>query len=249
MKKLFYGLMICALAFIATSCGFKSEEKPLHGSLVTFTAPDDGSDGILLGVREKTPNPDDSRVIVTPARYASITADDNVIICRVSDLKVEAYKHDGDPIGNGEFETFTRMPREEVVYMGTNYKTSTWYFPAQDETCAVKSSYQGLKLLFLRLDTGVWEVRSYDGKTLWTTPGMAEGRKYWLIKDTKAPGEEFYFAVTGGKTPACTLYDCNGKELKKLNASHWRLTQKKLKAQKELDAETVYAEIDGIRKF
>ena len=45
MKKLFYGLMICALAFIATSCGFKSEEKPLHGSLVTFTAPDDGSDG------------------------------------------------------------------------------------------------------------------------------------------------------------------------------------------------------------
>lgn len=90
MKKLFYGLMICALAFIATSCGFKSEEKPLHGSLVTFTAPDDGSDGILLGVREKAPNPDDSRVIVTPARYTSITADDNVIICRVSDLKVEA---------------------------------------------------------------------------------------------------------------------------------------------------------------
>jgi len=45
------------------------------------------------------------------------------------------------------------------------------------------------------------------------------------------------------------LYDCNGKELKKLNASRWRLTQKKLKAQKELDAETVYAEIDGIRKF
>lgn len=43
--------------------GFKSEEKPLHGSLVTFTAPDDGSDGILLGVREKAPNPDDSRVI------------------------------------------------------------------------------------------------------------------------------------------------------------------------------------------
>ena len=73
MKKLFYGLMICALAFIATSCGFKSEEKPLHGSLVTFTAPDDGSDGILLGVREKAPNPDDSRVIVTPARYTSIT--------------------------------------------------------------------------------------------------------------------------------------------------------------------------------
>ena len=109
--------MICALAFIATSCGFKSEEQPLHGSLVTFTAPDDGSDGILLGVREKAPNPDDSRVIVTPARYTSITADDNVIICRVSDLKVEAYKHDGDPIGNGEFETFTLMPREEVVYM------------------------------------------------------------------------------------------------------------------------------------
>ena len=51
MKKLFYGLMICALAFIATSCGFKSEEKPLHGSLVTFTAPDDGSDGILLGAQ------------------------------------------------------------------------------------------------------------------------------------------------------------------------------------------------------
>ena len=76
MKKLFYGLMICALAFIATSCGFKSEEKPLHGNLVTFTAPDDGSDGILLGVREKTPNPDDSRVIVTTARYESIIDDD-----------------------------------------------------------------------------------------------------------------------------------------------------------------------------
>ena len=61
--------------------------------------------------------------------------------------------------------------------------------------------------------------------------------------------DRFYFAVTGGKSPACTLYDCNGKELKKLNASRWHLTQKKLKAQKELDAETVYAEIDGIRKF
>ena len=242
--------MICALAFITASCGFKSEEKPLYGSLVTFTAPEKNNETVvLLGVKEKGGSSEDDIVIIKPSLYESITADDNVIICRVSDIKVEAYKHDGRPIGSGKFETFTALPRQEKVYMGTKYKRSCWYFPEQYETCFATGYFQGVNLLFLHAGSGKWEVRRYDGTKIWTSPEIDEGCRYWLIKDVQSAGEEIYIAVTGKKTPACTLYDSNGHEIKKLDALHWKQMQKEMKEQKELDKQSIYAEFNSIKKL
>ena len=245
MKNVLFGLMISLVAIIVTSCGFKSEETSLYGNLVSFTAPGENKEDVLLGVKDKASD----RVIITPAYYEEITADANLIICRVSGTKLEVYRHDGEPLGKGTFDTFTKMPQGNM-YLGTNYSTNTYYFPAEDYIICTESYLTGLKQLFLRIDSGEWEIRDYEGKLIWKTPKLGENKKYWVIKDIKAAGETFYVAVSKSKgTPACVLYDLTGKEVKKLNASKWRFTQKKLQNSKDLDANTTYAEFENISKF
>lgn len=245
MKKLLFGLMVSLVAIIVTSCGFKSQETPLYGNLVSFTAPGENKEDVLLGVKDKAAD----RVIVTPAYYEDIVADANLVICRVSGTKVEVYRHDGEPLGEGTYDTFTRMPQGNM-YLGTNYATNTYYFPAQKTLINTETYLTGLKQIFLRVHSGEWEIRDYEGKLIWKTPKLADNEKYWLIKDTKAPGETFYFAISKNKgTPACVLYDLTGKEVKKLNASKWRITQKKFLNAKDLEPNTTYVEFESIRKF
>ena len=245
MKKLLFGLMVSLVAIIMTSCGFKSEESTLYGNLVSFTAPGENKEDVLLGVKDKAAD----RVIVTPAYYQSITADANVIICRVSDTKLEVYLHDGEPLGNGKFDTFTKMPQGNM-YLGTNYATNTYYFPTQDYIVSTNAYLTGLKQIFLWIESGEWDIRNYDGTEVWKTPKLAENEQYWIIKDTKAPTEMFYIAISKKKGyPACTLYDMTGKEVKKLNSSKWRMTEKKLKNTKDLGGKATYAEFENIKKF
>ncbi len=242
MKKLLLGLMMSLVAIIVTSCGFKSEETPLYGNLVSFTAPGENKEEVLLGVKDKAID----KVIVTPAYYEDIIADENLIICRVNGTKIEVYRHNGTPLSQEPFDTFTRMPQGNI-YLGTNYIFNTYYFPAQNVLIVTDTYVVGLKQIFLRISSGEWEVRDYDGNLLWKTPKLAENEKYWLIKDTKAPMESFYFAIS--TTDKCTLYDLTGKEVKKLNAVQWRKTEKNFIKTKELDENTSYVEFASIRKF
>ena len=257
MKKLFSGVLVCVCAFLATGCGFQSEETNLTGNLVTFTAEGENKDDILIGVKEKSADGLSDRVIVTPARYQNITADANVVICRVSDFKLEAYRaKDGDPIGRGIFDTFTKIPTGNS-YIGTKYKTLTYYFPAQGidgKTVQTKVRYEGLKNLFLQNGAN-WEVLDYDGNLIWQAPAAI-----WLIKDSKAVAETFYITVPEAKkNGGCVLYEMTGKQLKKITANRWRIVKKQLKNLKPLSSNanadldspetSVYAEIEGIKKF
>ena len=72
-------LLVGVLAMFATSCGFKSEESPLSGTLVTYTAEGTQKGEILLGVKDKAGKKD--KTIVPADTYVSITADNNYIIC------------------------------------------------------------------------------------------------------------------------------------------------------------------------
>lgn len=245
MKKVLLGLMVSIIAIIVTSCGFKSEEKNLCNGLVSFTAPGENKKDVLIGVKDKISD----IVIVTPARYKEVSADERVIICRESETKLEVYNHQGDPIGKGVFDTFTKMPQGSI-YIGTKYKTTTYYCPLQEETITTQNTLMAIRQIFLQRKSGEWEIRDYNGNLLWKTPRLTEGEKYWIIKDTKAPTESYYFAITKSKgTPACILYDDEGKEVKKLNASKWRITQKKLLNLKEMNKTTTYAEFESIKKF
>ena len=241
--------MVCALVFLAASCGFKSTETPLHGNLVSFTAEGENKEDVLIGVKEKSADGKADRVLVTPSRYTEITSDGNVIICKVADMKLEVYRaSDGDPIGNGIFELFTKIPSGNA-YIGTKYKTITYHFPgigADGKTVVTKNRLEGLKNLFVK-NGAAWEVLDYDGNLIWQAPSVI-----WLIKDAKAPAETFYIAVPGEKkNSGCTIYDISGKQLKKLTATRWNRAEKKLKNIRAFadGKENVsrYAEVDGLK--
>ncbi len=245
MKNLLLGLMVSIVAIIATSCGFRSEEKNLCNGLVSFTAPGENKEDVLIGVKDTYTG----KVVVTPARYKEVSADEKIVICRVSETKLEVYDYEGEPIGDGVFDTFTKLPQGNM-YIGTKYKTTTYYFPLYQETITTQSTIMAIHHIFLQRKSGEWEIRDYNGSLVWRAPRLSEGEKYWLIKDTKAPTETYYFAITKAKgTPVCILYDESGEEVKKLNASKWRIMQKKLMNTKEMNKTTTYAEFESIKKF
>ncbi len=248
MKKLLSQAMVCALVFLATSCGFKSTETPLHGNLVTFTAIGENKDDILIGVKEKSTDGIADRVLITPAHYQEITSDGDVIICKVADMKLEVYHvSNGNPIGSGKFELFTKIPSRKA-YIGTKYKTVTYYFPENGKTIVTQNRLESLKNLFVK-NGDVWEVLDYDGNLIWQAPALI-----WLIKDSKASVETFYIAIPGEKkNSGCTIYDINGKQLKKLTASRWSRAQKNLKNIKPFGSDneetSSYAEVDGLNSL
>lgn len=232
--------MIGLSAIIIWSCtSNSSKETALWGNLVSYT--EEGAKGeILLGVKAKLGETEETdKIIITPDKYQSITADENFIICRVNDVKIKVFHHDGLPLGKGVFDTFTSMPKGEG-YLGTKYKTRTFYFPMQKHTVTTKNSLTTLNEVIMLLDSGEWEIRNYDGNLLWKTPQLSAGETLWIIKNNS----QYYIAIEKSKGK-CTIYDVNGKELKSITSAQWQKAQTKLTSQKEFIKGHNYAEYSG----
>ena len=240
MKKLFLTIMIGLSAIIIWSCtSSSSNETALWGNLVSYTEKGENEE-ILLGVKAKYGKTGEAdQIIITPDRYTSITADEYFIICRRNDIEINVFNHDGSPFGNGVFDTFTSMPIGKG-YLGTKYKTRTFYFPEQKHIVITKTSLTTLREVLMLLDSGEWEIRNYDGDLLWKTPKLRAEETLWIIKNNS----RHYIAIEKSKG-ACTIYDVNGKELKTKTTAQWRTSKTKLTAQKEFVKGHNYAEYSG----
>lgn len=240
MKKLLLHIVIGLSAIIIWGCtSSSSNETALWGNLVSYTEEVNGEE-VLIGVKAKYGKTGEAdQIIITPDKYQRITADENFIICRMNDIEIKVFNHDGTPFGEGVFDTFTSMPIGKG-YLGTKYKTRTFYFPTQKHIVITQNSLTTLKEVIMLLDSGEWEIRNYDGDLLWKTPQLRAGETLWIIKNNS----RYCIAIEKSKGK-CTIYDVNGKELKSITSAQWRKDQTKLTAQKEFIKGHNYAEYSG----
>lgn len=211
MKQISF-FLIGLLAVLVAGCGFKSTETPINNNLLSFTAPDEASDGVLLGVKDK-----EGTVIVTPAAYNAITADENLIICMSTDHQYCVFGFDGTAYG--VFESFEQITSNgSEYYRGISGELTSFYFPGKGivNCTAVQITSQAL---FVLADN-VWQVYAPTGDKLWDLPEGAI-----LINGAK----DIVIAVPEkGKKGGCKFYDIRGKVVKQLNAYKWRKFQKQL---------------------
>ena len=123
MKKLI-NFMIAALLLPFAGCKDAPREQPLAEGLVVYKEVNETGD-TLTGVRRTA----DSTVLVTPAAYREVRAEEHFIVCRRGEYSYEVFfRKDGKRLG--KFDTFTRMVRDSCdYYFGTSYRTSCFYFP------------------------------------------------------------------------------------------------------------------------
>lgn len=141
---------------VFTACQPKQQECRLNDQLVSFVEAD-GKGGSLKGVRRIA----DGQILVQPGPYQSVTADSCFIVARKGAYSFEVWKADGTRIG--KFDTFTGFKRG--YYIGTNYRTTTFYFPRYDLLVRSEEIRYGTHALCMRVE-GIWQIRTYDGSLL-----------------------------------------------------------------------------------
>lgn len=237
MKK-FNVLLVGALAMLATSCGYKSEEKPLEGSLVTYTAEGAKDGEILLGVKDKSGKKD--KTIIPADSYASITVDDTYFICTRNDASFAVFTRAGEPTEPKTFSTFAKQDIDgNTFYAGTAGENIYYFFPGKPAVSSTLS-YMTAKNLLIQNATN-WDIYTFDGTLVWSFPDEAI-----LIKSARS--EEYVVVVPEIKKKVTTykVYDMTGKELKKLNVYQWKKFKKQLKDQQKLGATDLY-ELETIK--
>lgn len=221
MKKARLFLLSLIGLLVVSGCRKGYRESRLTDTLVLCTITD-GADSLpLLGVKEKTDASDTGRYVVPPAPYLSVRADSSVITCTLGKQRIDAFTRNGKRIGNGSFELFTKLPTG-CVYLGTDYRNRTYYFPKTGQIINTVDAIQGAELLFLMSDAGGCHILTYDGD--WV--GHAGGR-FLLIKQS---AKDYLIAVPDTKkNGGCTLYDYSEKIRKRLTPADWQKLEQSLK--------------------
>lgn len=159
MKKLI-NFIIAALLLPFAGCKDAPREQPLAEGLVVYKEVNETGD-TLTGVRRTA----DSTVLVTPAAYREVRAEEHFIVCRRGEYSYEVFfRKDGKRLG--KFDTFTRMVRDSCdYYFGTSYRTSCFYFPKLDETVRAQEVEVQPRCIRLKVK-GEWQERNFEGTLL-----------------------------------------------------------------------------------
>lgn len=154
-KRIWFTALIGAA--LASGCRQVPSEQVLAEGLVTYKEVTDGGD-TLTGVRRMT----DNTVLVAPASYRSIRAEEHFLVCRKSEYSYEVFFRDtGKRLG--KFDTFTRFVREGCdYYYGTSYRTYCFYFPKYGLTLRSDEVEMGVHNIRLKVD-GEWQTRDFEG--------------------------------------------------------------------------------------
>ncbi len=217
-------LLIGLLAVLVTGCGFKSTETPINNNLISFTAPGETDDDVLLGVKNKK-----GTVLVAPADYISVTADEHLIFCTGKDGSTSLFGQYGTEYGT--FESYDKLQNgDNSYYRCISGETTAYYFPGK-ELIRCQASQITSAALFVATDS-IWEVYSYTGEKLWQLPEGAI-----LLNSSR----DITIAVPGkGKKATCKFYDVTGKEIKNLTATKWRKVKKLLKNPQTVENLQIY---------
>ncbi|MCM1323853.1 MAG: hypothetical protein NC218_06800 [Acetobacter sp.] len=224
MKRMIFFASII-LMLVCVSCGNQNNSTPIAGNptLYTFTTTAEDGKTILTGVAQ----PQSGKVIITPAAYQSITADDYIITCKEPSGTFAVFKTDGELIGR--FEMITPWDVNGKYYLGVRYINKTFYFPLTNKIITSQNVHNEYKVMFINNGES-WDVFDYEGKQL---SNFAEG--FVIIKNDKIPSQIWVAVETAGKYPACTLYKTTGEVYKKLTPRQWQKRSKFLKIEKVIN--------------
>lgn len=228
MKKAFLILMLCTIAGISVmSCNsslskeVKDDNTHLYGNLEVFKTVNSVSKKTMLGVK----NAESGTIIISPRECDSITADKHVIFCHNSKYSVNVYNHNGEEIGDG-FEMFSYWNQNGEYYLGTNYKTNTYYFPSTKEVvkCAPNSSLQiEGQYMFLKTPQA-WEIRDKDGKFVYKAPHNS----YIICMNIDINKSEVSIVIPEKVNKWKTIYvmrDLDNKEIARFSERDWMKNQ------------------------
>lgn len=233
---LYYASLL--LMLLVMSCGKQSKTEPLSGNPALSTFIEEGQNGkTLIGVA----NPQSGHVIITPAEYKSVTADEYTITCTRPDNKLDVFKTNGEKIGN--FEMFTPWTTNGHYYLGVRYVENTYYFPKKDLIVSARDCHKEQKIMLLGCKDG-WNIYDYDGNFLWTTP-----EKIGVIKNAKIPTEVLIAIESKDKRPSCALYNTDGSAYKAVPPAKWAKLKKQLTDVKEINQTAYAATIDSFEKL
>ena len=157
-RKKWIGPMLIVLLWAAAGCKETPRERILAEGLVLYTEVDETGD-TLTGVRRTA----DSTVLVVPAAYREVRAEEHFIVCRRGEYSYEVFfRNDGKRLG--KFDTFTRMVRDSCdYYLGTSYRTSCFYFPKQAQVVRAQEVEILPRCIRLKVN-GEWQERDFEGR-------------------------------------------------------------------------------------
>ena len=171
---------------------------------------------ILTGVA----NPVSDFVIVPPAKYENISADEYTICCKKEDNLIDVFTVKGKKIGT--FELFTPWNYSGKYYLGVKYLNKTYYFPENDLIVSSKNVITEKDVLFLETEDGSgWMVLNYIGEQLWQIQ-----QDFLIIRNSSNPSDVYVALEEGSKKTSCTLYTTSGEVYKKLTPKQWTKLKK-----------------------
>ncbi len=168
-KRIWFTALVGAV--LAGGCRQVTQEQVLAEGLVTYKEITDSGD-TLTGVRRMA----DSTVLVAPANYRSIRAEEHFLVCRKGEYSYEVFFRDtGKKLGR--FDTFNRFVRESCdYYIGTSYRTYCFYFPKHNLTLRTDEAEMNVHGIRLKVD-GEWQTRDFEGGELNGTQSHGETKK------------------------------------------------------------------------
>lgn len=233
---LYYALLL--LVFIAVSCSKQTKTEPLAGYPALSTVTEQTKDGkSLIGVV----NPQSDHIVIPPAEYKSVKADNYTIVCTKNDNMLEVFKTNGETIGC--FEMFTPWSANGNYYLGVRYINKTYYFPEKDLIVSTQNVHNEYNCMLLENTEG-WAVYDYDGNFLWQAP-----QNIGIIRNSKVPTQIWLAIESNDKRPSCALYAADGSGYNVIPAAKWAKLKKTLKKVKEITPTAYAAATDEFDKF
>jgi hypothetical protein len=201
------GIAMCILA----SCD-NAVETPLVGNLVKTEKQDSKTEKTILGVKDK----ETGKVVVKPAAYTDITADENLIICTGKE-GIRVFLPDGTSTGS-TLATFQKEAKGYYTGTITGDERTQYYMPTTKKWLSISATFKTADLLILQADTQ-WLVVKSNGEQLWKFPLAAT-----LLE--KEAGSKYEVAITPEPTkkvkkPATTVYSITGDSITTYPADKW----------------------------
>lgn len=216
MKKLFLSLSILCSTFIFTSCGsdFKSEVRPLKSHFSTFTALDEETDEILIGVKSEN----SGQVIIPPGKYLSFDVDDKYAYA-TSEEGVTIFEHNGKKLFDDVFSKFEANTLG--FYIAKKENNEVYVFFPDNFILIPTQNYHiiGSNILVELEDT--WSIFNNNGVKQWSFPKNS----ILLHSLDPAVNNEYVVAVTETKKSSTIykIYTLDGK--RKVVYTEWTWSQ------------------------
>jgi hypothetical protein len=216
-------------------------ETPLTGNLVKIEKQDSKAQKIISVKDAAT-----GKVVIQPAAYTSITADENLIIC-TGKTGIKLFSLNGYPNGATTLATFQRDAKGYYTGTADGDERTHYYFPEKQNWIRSSATFETPDFLILQSYPN-WIVVKFNGDKVWEFPLETA-----TLIENKA-GSDYQVALTPlpvkkskkAPKPSTTLYSITGDSIATYNADQWEkkikgLTQEDLGVSKLLRNRSVQA--------